>query len=63
MAVEDGDEFQALAANAIGDDVGGVGYHKLPCAQQSARSAHVRLSLKEFDSIENALGYKCCVLL
>ena len=32
MAVENSDEFQAFSANAIGDDVRGVGYHKLPCS-------------------------------
>lgn len=63
MAVENSDEFQPVSANAVRNDVGSAGYDKLPCTQDSTGSAHLRLSLKEFDGFQDALGYKCCVLL
>jgi hypothetical protein len=48
MAVKNGDEFQAISTNAIGDDVRSVWDHKLPDSQDPARSVHAGLSLKEF---------------
>ena len=53
-AMEHRDEFQALASNAVGDDVGGVGHDKFARSEHSPRATDIRLDLEELDSVENA---------
>jgi len=62
MPVEDGDQFKAVAAHAVGDDVGRVGNDQFPGAENSPRSSDVRVGLEQFNRVQNALSDKSSIL-
>jgi hypothetical protein len=53
--MENGNQFQQLAPDAIGNDVMRVRHDKFSRSSQPARPSHVRLHLKQIDRMENSL--------
>ena len=63
MAVKNSDQFEAIPANSIGDDVRSLRDNQLPRSYDSSRSAHFGLSFKKVNRIENAFRNQSGILL
>jgi hypothetical protein len=60
--MKDGDQFQAVAADSIRDDVQGIGNHKLPRPKDAPWPTHLWLASKQINALQNSRCYGCRAL-
>jgi hypothetical protein len=61
--MENRDQFQPLASDPVRDDVRGIRYDKLACAENAPGATHLGPCFEQIDGFENATRYESCILL